>query len=166
MPGYDYAGSGSYFITLCVHERHCLLGTVESGAVSLSRPGQIAHAAWLEIPAHFPHAELDEFAVMPNHLHGIIRLRAKAQQALCKDAFSRPERGSLATLIRSYKAFTTRMVNAHRHSPGALFWQRNYYERIIRDDDELMQTRSYIRLNPSHWLEDEYHPEAGSEISG
>ena len=159
MSSYDYSGNGTYFITICVNNRACLLGSIGGGAVTHSHFGEIVRAAWVEIPAHFPAAELDEFVVMPNHLHGIIRLRADAQRTVGKDDFSRPAQGSLAALIRAYKSFTTRTINTLQNTKGAAFWQRNYYERIIRDDDELMRTRSYIRLNPKQWFEDEYHPE-------
>ena len=157
MSSYDYSGAGTYFITICVNNRACLLGSAGGGAMVHSRLGEIARDAWVVIPAHFPSVELDEFVVMPNHLHGIIRMRANTTRAARKDDFSRPAQGSLAALIRAYKSFTTRTINTLQNTKGALFWQRNYYERIIRDDNELMQTRSYIRLNPKRWVDDEYH---------
>jgi REP element-mobilizing transposase RayT len=157
MASYDYSGPGTYFITLCVKDKACLLGDTKNDAMSLSALGIVAQSAWAAIPAHFPAATLDEFVVMPNHLHGILRLQAGEIRTQSPDDFSRPASGSLAAVIRSFKSFSTRAINQLRRTPGGVFWQRNYYERIIRDEDELMRIRSYIRLNPEKWQEDEYH---------
>ena len=75
------------------------------------------------------------------------------------ERFGRPVSGSLPTIIRSFKSAAGKYVNEVRESPGTPVWQRNYYERIIRNDDELLRTRDYIRANPENWQSDEeYSP--------
>ena len=66
------------------------------------------------------------------------------------------EATKLGQVIAYFKYQSTRAINELRVTPGVPLWQRNYYERIIRDDQELMDTRNYIRLNPHHWRDDEY----------
>jgi putative transposase len=72
LQGYDYSQVGAYFITICTHNRECLFGTITDGEMILNEYGRIVQQCWLEIPDHFPHAELDGFMVMPNHVHGIV----------------------------------------------------------------------------------------------
>ncbi|MDP2918399.1 MAG: hypothetical protein Q8N68_02780, partial [bacterium] len=72
LKGYNYSQDGWYFVTLCVKNCENFLGNIANGKIRLSEIGEIAQKYWLEIPQHFPNARLDEFIVMPNHLHGII----------------------------------------------------------------------------------------------
>jgi putative transposase len=74
LPRYDYAQSGGYFITICTHERRHLFGKISNKEMIVNDYGQIVNQCWLEIPQHFPHASLDAFVIMPNHLHGIVVL--------------------------------------------------------------------------------------------
>ncbi|MGR0481861.1 MAG: hypothetical protein ACTFAL_10800 [Candidatus Electronema sp. V4] len=74
LPGYDYTSAGAYFITICASGKECLFGAVENGQMRLNDAGQIAAKCWHDIPLHFPHAELDECVVMPNHVHGIVMI--------------------------------------------------------------------------------------------
>ncbi len=72
LKGYDYAHPGAYFITICTHDRACLFGEIADGEMILNEAGRIVEKCWREIPMHFPHVALDEFVVMPNHVHGIL----------------------------------------------------------------------------------------------
>src|SRR3989339_422573 len=72
LKGYDYSQTGFYFITVCVHDKNCLLGEIKDNNVILSEIGNIAHNNWIDIPNHFKNVQLDEFVVMPNHVHGIV----------------------------------------------------------------------------------------------
>ena len=72
LPGYDYSQAGAYFITICTHDRACLFGKIVNGEMQLNEYGQIAHDQWHQIPERFENIELDQFVVMPNHVHGII----------------------------------------------------------------------------------------------
>ena len=75
LRGHDYTQAGEYYVTLCVKDRECALGEIKDGLMLLSGIGEIAATCWLEIPRHFPNALLDEFVIMPDHMHGILILR-------------------------------------------------------------------------------------------
>ncbi len=157
---YDYSGAGVYFVTVCVAGRECLFGELAGGAVRLSDAGLAVTDCWLSIPHHFPQADLDEYIVMPNHVHGIIVVdgRGTACRAQTAESFGRPVTGSLATIIRSFKSAATKRINTQRDNPGVPVWQRSYYEHVIRDDRELAGIRQYIFDNPARWETDENHP--------
>ena len=175
--GYDYTVPGYYYVTICTKNRISHLGTVIDDVVILSTWGRIAYENWRKIPEHFSSVGLDYFVIMPNHIHGVIILR---DADATKRQPNPPEKntpinvqnvgaqhaaplipkiapGSIGAIVRSYKSSVTREVNRLRNTPGMRFWQRNYYEHIIRNENELAHLREYIRLNPAKWLEDRYY---------
>lgn len=74
LKGYDYAKAGAYFVTICTWHREYILGDIVDGSLVLSPVGEIAAQCWSAIPEHFPKVELDKCAIMPNHMHGILRI--------------------------------------------------------------------------------------------
>lgn len=158
LKNYDYSQPGAYFITICTHNRQCLFGEIVNGEMVLNEYGEIAKQCWLEIPVHFPHVQLDEFVIMPNHVHGIIivgsrhaltlQIAVPPQQI---EQFGKPTHGSIPTIIRSYKSACTKQINIIHQSPANPVWQRNYYEHIIRNENELDSIREYIINNPLKW---------------
>jgi len=72
LKNYDYSQPGCYFVTICTHNMMCLLGEIVNAHPRLSAIGEITDLCWQEIPKHFPHVSLDEYVIMPNHMHGII----------------------------------------------------------------------------------------------
>ena len=180
LPGHDYASPGAYFATLCVQGGECLLGEVVDGEMRLSEWGQIASDYWLRIPQHFDHVKLDGWVVMPNHLHGIIVIVSGGEASprrsfstddltsvgaepqdkdIAGDASPLPS-GSLGAIVGNYKSVSTRRINRLRGTPGLRFWQRNYWEHVIRDEQSLNRIREYIQNNPARWAEDQLHPDA------
>ena len=151
LPGYDYSRIGSYFITVCSHERLCLFGDVVNGEMRLSPAGTTVAECWKDLPKHYPHVVLDEFVVMPNHVHGILALRELAPSA---DA----RRHGVAEVIRAFKTYSARRINMKRKTPGVPIWQRNYHERVLRNEDELAGIRRYIIENPAKWDWDRENP--------
>lgn len=185
LKGYDYSSAGAYFITAVLQHRMHLFGRVCENGMQLSEAGKIAHRCWEEIPLHFPHTALDEFIIMPDHMHGII--------VILKDDDNQSHRGrglinqtttscisnnqsatsdistnqfpteadwilmknpkqTLGKIVRWYKARAAKMI---RDSGEKGFqWQRNYYERIIRDERGFAAVRRYILNNPAKWLHD------------
>jgi len=145
----------------------------------LSPIGKTAQEYWLQIPKHFNHVELDEYVIMPNHIHGIIVINDKnvnirrdvrsnaPTNANAKmnpeNYYSRisPQSGSLGVIIRSYKSSVTRWCRKNKHDHFK--WQRNYYEHIIRNDHELYEIRKYIINNPAQWQLDSEYPDNLSE---
>ncbi|MBI5831704.1 MAG: transposase [Armatimonadetes bacterium] len=181
LAGYDYAAAAAHFVTVCTTDRAPVSGDVVDGVVRLSEQGEVAWGVWCKIPEHFPHADMDAFVVMPNHVHGIIVIGAApgsvgatpesvgathASPLPAADA-SRPSAdprgpapGSLGAIVGSFKAATTRRINLMRQTPGALLWQRSYHEHIIRDEDGLARVRRYIEDNPLRWATDRDNPMA------
>jgi putative transposase len=163
LKGYDYAQVGAYFVTVCVRNRECLFGEAVNGEMRLNDWGQIATACWREIAYHFPAVELDVFVFMPNHMHGIVVLtNVGARHAVPlpnTEQFGKPVSGSLPTIIRSFKSATTKRINEMRRTLGAPIWQRNYYEHIVRNEQELACIREYIATNSLHWALDRENPD-------
>ena len=162
LKGYDYTRAGAYFVTLCTRERECSLGQIEDGIVILSEYGRLVERCWRDLPRHSPRVALDVFVVMPNHVHGVIWIvdigRGTACRAPTVERLGQPIPHSLPTIIRSFKSAVTKRINGLRATPSLPVWQRNYYERVIRDDDEWQRIREYIQMNPARWEEDENHP--------
>ena len=232
LRGYDYGRRGAYFITICTKNMAHYFGSVIDGRMVLNEFGQIAYSCWLAIPGHFPHVELDEFVVMPNHVHGIVWIandprrvderRGPGQnnrggetrgpghddrggetrgprhddrggktrgprhddrrgekffaptvtyvppatsgshdaptrnvnptttppRAENTTAFRSPEK-TVGSVVRGYKIGVTNW--ARKHTDVYDIWQRNYYERIVRDQHALKQIRQYIAQNPAKW---------------
>ena len=168
LPHYDYSQAGAYFVTICSHNRAVIFGKVIEDSVKLSPVGEIVKDVWEEIPPHFVQVELDGFVVMPNHMHGIIwikedsSIRVGAQHAapLPKTNRLNVKPGSLSAIVRSFKSAATKRINAIGSDACERVWQRNYYEHIIRDDEDLNNHRRYILDNPLKWALDEYYLEA------
>jgi putative transposase len=157
---YDYAQAGAYFITICVHDRRCLFGDVVDGEMRLNELGLIVTECWGDLPNHYPHIELDIFVVMPNHVHGIVILKDGLGVDVGAGLKPAPtNRHALPEIIRGLKTFSSRRINQQRKTPGLPVWQRNYYEHIIRNQDDLDHTRQYILDNPAKWPEDEENPQ-------
>lgn len=161
LKDYDYTQNGAYFVTICTFQRYEWFGEIRDDSMNLNRVGRIAQDCWLQISDHFPHVELDEFVVMPNHLHGILVIMhdagARHVVPLQSAAFAQPIAGSLPTIIRSFKAAVTKQIN-RSHLPSERIWQRNYYEHIIRSETSLNAIRQYIQANPAQWESDEENP--------
>jgi REP element-mobilizing transposase RayT len=174
LKGFDYSQPGGYFVTICVREGGPVLGEISQAEVQLNEVGKIADEIWQKIPSHKPWIELDEYVVMPNHFHGILivhQFRRGEAFAVESRSFDRPHAnasplqptkgtnpGSISAVIQNFKAISTRKINQTQHTPGKKFWQRGYYDRIIRNEGELIKIRKYILENPMKWELDEYHP--------
>jgi len=83
LQGYDYSRAGAYFATICTQNRECFFGDVVDGDMVNNIVGRMIETTWLELPNRFPHIDLDEFVVMPNHFHGIIVLSAQRRGESC-----------------------------------------------------------------------------------
>ena len=161
LQGYDYSRPGAYFVTVCTRNRKCLFGEIIEGRMVLNDYGKVVAMAWDAIPRHFPDVEIDMFQIMPNHVHGIVVIsagRGTACRAPTMERFGKAVYGSLATIIRSFKSAVTKYINELRNTPGAKLWQRNYYDHIIRNEDELDRIRRYISDNPAKWKLDRENP--------
>lgn len=168
---YDYSQPGGYFVTLCTHRRECILGDVADGDVHLNQFGEIVKEEWLRTGQIRPEITMDEFMVMPNHMHGIIMIRndipnksvgahrCAPQDRAHSHAPLRREPKTLGSIIAGFKSVVTHRINLLRKTPLTPIWQRNYYEHIIRDEDDLNRIRQYIIDNPMKWDGDEENPQ-------
>ena len=132
-------------MTICANNRRSLFGEVIEEKVHHSRIGEIVKDCWHQIPQHFPEVALDSFVIMPNHVHGIILLVAGRVE------HARP----LPLIVRSFKSAVSKAACRS-------IWQRNYYEHVIRDEDELNRIRDYIDDNPIMWSVDTENPALAS----
>jgi REP-associated tyrosine transposase len=158
---YDYASNGAYFVTLCTAGRVENLAKIADGQVQLSSLGDIADQCWKAIPQHFPSVELDAYVIMPNHMHSIFVIASDNDVGARHASPSQPsgvDPRSAGAIVGSFKSAATRLVNKMRKTPGAALWQRNYYERVIRNEGELRALREYIANNPLKWEMDEDNP--------
>jgi putative transposase len=170
---YDYSAAGIYFVTICTYGKRCTLGRVVEDVVHLSRAGKVVEECWRALRQRFARAELDEFVVMPNHLHGLIILQSggtgtasavplRHQDILTPErSFGQPKAGELPTIIRSLKSKATRRINDLRGTVGAAMWQRGYDEHVVRNVEELEHLRRYILENPLKWALDRENPRFG-----
>ncbi|MBZ0304818.1 MAG: transposase [Anaerolineae bacterium] len=148
LQGYDYQKAGAYFVTICLHhggiEYPFLFGTITNGQVELNEYGLEVQKNWLFLPTYYQELELDEYIIMPNHFHGILVLGDKSPAGLSK-------------IIQGFKTFSAKRINQIRKLRGIPVWQRNFYEHVIRNEQDLSRIREYIINNPAKWTEDEYH---------
>jgi putative transposase len=157
LAGYDYAAEGFYFVTICTQDRKRLFGRIRNGCMELHRFGYVTKRCLQEIPCHFNHVRADAYVVMPDHVHVIIQIRPHSRRGAaccaptCERTFGDIRPGSLSVIIRAFKSAVTKRI--HPFAPDMDVWQRNFHDRIIRDQEELEYYRTYIRENPKRWKE-------------
>jgi len=164
LRGYDYSQAGAYFVTICVHGHESMFGEIVDGRWGPNEFGKIVQEEWERTGALRDNVTLDDFVVMPDHLHGIIRLAGwgTARRAptdtpsalVASERVGSPVTGSIPTIVRAFKSAVTRRVNELRQTPGGVVWQRGFYEHVIRSEDGLLRLREYIRSNPLRWLDE------------
>lgn len=159
LKGYDYSQPDAYFVTVVTRQRECLFGNVVDGVMVLNDLGKIADECWRAIPEHFPFVELGAHIIMPNHAHGIITIIDDGRGAAMLRPYPHPNAddnphkinvkpGSLGAIVRSYKSAVSYRINKEHNATG--IWQRNYFERIIRNDHEMAKIWDYVETNPLH----------------
>ena len=171
LQGYDYTWPGAYFVTVCTFERRSLFGPIHDGAMQLNELGKIVEQAWLQTGVLRSRVKLDVYAIMPNHIHGIIFIQGEMNGSSFLSASDKgratgsPLRnpslpaGSLGAMLAQFKSQATREAKAKGLLGQAPLWQRHYYEHIIRDEEDLNRIREYILNNPQRWSEDQENPD-------
>ena len=157
LPGYNYANTGLYFVTICVKNRECVFGQVRQGMMELTTLGEIVRQCWLNVPGHFKNFFPGEFIVMPNHFHGIVSIDNQAHEKKCRDGacpVSTDKKNSLADVVGSFKSACTKRL---RQIDSNFTWQPRFHDHIIRNEKSLEEIRQYILKNPEKWLEDDLY---------
>ena len=164
LKDYDYSPEGAYFVTICTHRHNCLFGEIVDSAMMLNAFGEIVHDEWIRTAIARPNVTIDTFIVMPNHLHGIIIIneynirRGDLAGRPYTPIPHGPPSNSISAMVGQFKSLATKHINALRGTPGTRVWQRNYYEHVIRNEDDLNEIRQYILDNPVKWDMDENNP--------
>jgi REP element-mobilizing transposase RayT len=164
LPHFDYRTDGAYFITICVQGRRTVFGDVLNAHLVPSTLGEMVSNVVMNLPKFYPVVEIDEFVVMPNHIHAIMWLDNSAIGDDRGGQARRPAptgRMSMSDVVQRFKSFTTNQ--AAKMGAGPVLWQRNFYEHVIRDDAGLTMVREYIRSNPQRWDEDRENPAGTGE---
>ena len=178
LRGYDYRSNGLYFVTLCVQGRAHLFGSIIDSQMILNAYGQVVMDSWLWLAQQYPYVMIDTWVIMPNHFHGILGIgsddrmggsdddnggRGGSRTAPTNTAPTNTAptntaptntRKPLGRLIGAFKTVSTKQINHLRDTPGAVVWQRNYHEHIVRNEDSLHRIRQYIETNPARWTDD------------
>lgn len=191
---YDYSQTGAYFITACTQNRECMFGEIEDGKMRLNEAGLMVLHWYDKLENKFTGVQRDEFVCMPNHIHFIINLVGAdpcvcpnspvgADPCVCPNPNSNPGQNpgrthgsaptghiNIPTIVQWFKTMTTNEYirgvkqNGWRPFPGKL-WQRNYWERVLRDETELNTIREYINNNPARWeLDKLFVPSSESNV--
>lgn len=167
LKNFDYSADGAYFFTICTTKRENIFGEIREDKMILNNFGRIAEKCWRKIPDHFPNVKLDEFIVMPNHVHGVIWISNPnvGNKNFCSlpNACSLPNdqpkpwqtklSRSLSSIVRGFKIGVTKW--ARQNTTIYSIWQKSFHDHIIRNDDELNNIRDYIWQNPINWENDE-----------
>lgn len=182
LKGWDYRDHGAYFITICTLNTQHFFGKILNGEMQLNSLGEIARKYWLEIPKHFPSIILENYVIMPNHVHGVLII-CETDEILaplpvetfhatseniksiprCDNTLSSknkrfsdisPQSGSISTIIRSYKSIVTK--NARLINKN-FAWQSRFHDHIIKNNKSYDVIINYIETNPYNWKDDRFY---------
>ena len=166
----DYSQPGNYFITICVHpglKGHNIFSSIRNGKMELNKYGEIVSKQWLWIAERYPHVILDEWVIMPDHFHAIVKIvhaesdnnpvgTGRDLSLHCNNPNQNNNNPSpqkykpLDQIIGAFKTTSSKLI--HRSGYNEFAWQRSYYDHIVRDTGALNQIREYIINNPINWV--------------
>ena len=144
---YDYSKNGYYYVTICIYNREEHFSIIENNQMMPNQYGNIAHNAWLDIPNHHDNTELDQFVIMPNHIHGIIIINNFVGNGTARSSNNHTN-NNLSIIIGSYKSTVTKQINRTNNN-YTFKWQKSFHDHIIRTNKSLHNIREYIVNNPS-----------------
>ena len=181
LKNYDYSQPGYYFLTICTYKRQSWFGEIKNNRMYLNQIGKIVAEEWINTRKIRPKFQLDEWIIMPNHLHGIViidenilglgernrdilgdhniseqKIFGEASQDIlgARNAPLRQEPNSISSFVARFKSAVTKRINLLRNNRDIPIWQRNYYESIIQDEQSLLAIQEYILNNPCQWEKD------------
>ena len=156
LPSWDYASPGLYFVTICTKNNEEFFGEIVSEEMFLSDAGRIVSEEWMNTEIIRSNIRLDEWIVMPNHIHGIIVImeRMKRVETPRRGVFTKWKPGTLGAIINQFKSISTKRIRCSETT--AFAWQPRFYDHIIRNEKSLSRIRTYIQNNPMKWEHDRY----------
>ncbi len=146
LESYNYSLSGYYFVTFCTKDKIKYFGEIKTSQMVLSQYGKIAKYFWQEIPHHYDNIEIDQFIIMPNHIHGIIIINNVGTEQCSVPTTTGKNYGLLSKIIKSFKNAVTREIRQNFNDHN-FCWQRSFYDHIIRDEKDLESIYRYIKYN-------------------
>ena len=164
LRGYDYSSIGAYFVTIVTWQREMFFGDVVDGEMVLNEMGAIVRDEWERTPQIRKEVESGAYVVMPNHFHGIVIINDSGDISTVGATGRSPlqPRGpkpkSLGAIMAGFKSSVTKRINTLHNSPGVPVWQRNYHDRIFRNEREMARIWDYIDSNPARWDDDDENP--------
>jgi len=174
LKNWDYSADAHYFVTVCAKNQEHYFGEIINEKMELAKMGEIAQKCWQAIPDHFPFVVLDEYIVMPNHIHGILIIDKsktadiypvetqhfaslqKIPKPKWKPNRFGPQSNNLASIIRGFKIGVKKFATINNIS---FQWQPRFYDHIIRNESSLNHIRQYIINNPENWERDRNNPQ-------
>ena len=158
LKNFDYSSSGYYFVTICTKNKNNYFGEIKNNKMILNEYGNITKQCWENITKHFSNVELDEFQIMPNHIHGIIIIRNSNQsvgnaymRSLQTDHWQYRTKMLLSIIVHEFKSAVSRSIRKYNSS---FQWQKSFYDHIIRNEYSLFRIRKYIKDNLGNWEDD------------
>jgi putative transposase len=179
IPQHDYSTPGQYFVTICAENRQELFGTIENDKMVWNDVGNMINIWWQKMFRTYQNRIIDEYIIMPNHIHGIINIvggnpcvapmqneKLGNNQKISNNGRTHGSAPTISDMIKWFKTMTTNQyiqnVKNNNWIPfNKRFWQRNFYDHIIRNDKSLNNIREYIINNPAKWDNDEHNPNNG-----
>jgi len=163
LRNWDYSWSGLYFVTICTKDKICFMSEIKNDKIYLTEIGKIVFEEWLNNSELRKNVFLDDFIIMPNHIHGIIGIedndfdkrRDTPRHVSTNREFGYLPAKSLSSIINHFTGAVKRKCIKRNLD---FYWQSNYYEHIIRDQDDLSRIKEYISNNPINWENDRNNP--------
>jgi REP element-mobilizing transposase RayT len=161
---YDYSLNGLYFVTICIYQHKCLLGDIVDGVMLLNNAGRMVARQWVDLKNRFDSIVLHEFVVMPNHFHGIIEIinnPSEVHIGSSDEVDCSLGKKTIGSIVGAFKSLSTNEY-IEKVKQGSwprfdeYFWQRNYYEHIIRDEVAYLKISEYVQFNALKWGDDRY----------
>jgi REP element-mobilizing transposase RayT len=160
LRNYDYSQCGAYFITVCTEKRKCIFGDITNGKMILNNCGIIAEKELLKLNNETD-VNLESYVIMPNHIHMIFEFPTDVgaiHELPSKMSIKERRKMKLPKVVGKYKMLASKEINMIRKTPGKKLWQRNYWDHIIRDENDFNVISEYVENNPTKWDLDKLNP--------